>query len=79
MMMEFLMLTGVAIAMVSFAFIAFGVKVLFHRSRKFPETSAGHNRNMRKLGITCPRHEEIKCWTKQPDAKVCTCYEDARD
>ena len=77
--MEFLFLLGTVIVLLGVALLAMGVRVIFHRSGKFPETSAGHNRDMRKLGITCPRHEEIKCWTKKPDQNTCaTCYEHAR-
>lgn len=78
--MQFLVLVGIVIVLVALAFILFGVKILFHKSHKFPETSAGHNREMRKRGITCPRHEEIKCWSKKDQAPECaTCYEHARD
>jgi hypothetical protein len=79
-LMTFLVLMGFAVLIMVFVFLLFGVRILFHKSHKFPETSAGHNREMRKMGITCPRHEEIKCWSDKNKQPSCaTCYEHARD
>ncbi|HPF93848.1 MAG TPA: hypothetical protein PLV65_07915 [Tenuifilaceae bacterium] len=77
--MEFLKLLFVVLGLLVLALLLMGVKILFHKSHKFPETSAGHNRDMRKLGITCARQDEIKCWGKKGNKKGCgTCYEHAR-
>ncbi|MGP1363280.1 MAG: hypothetical protein ACTTKZ_06315 [Bacteroides sp.] len=40
------------------SFLGLGVKIFFHHSHKFPETSAGHSPALRKCGITCPHAEE---------------------
>lgn len=78
--MNFLLLLAVVVIVLAIALILMGVRILFHKSHKFPETSAGHNKEMRKRGITCPRHEEIKCWSKKNQSPDCaTCYEHARD
>lgn len=37
------------------AFLAMGVRIFFVKNGKFPETEIGHNREMRKRGIYCPR------------------------
>lgn len=37
------------------------VRIIFHKSHKFPETSVGHNAQMHKMGITCPKHDELRC------------------
>ncbi len=50
------MLASVIVVMVSFLLIGFNIIFL---KRKFPETSVGHNKNMRKLGITCVKCEEL--------------------
>jgi hypothetical protein len=79
-MTQFLLLFALVLALVAIAFIGMGVKILFHKSKKFPETSAGHNKELRKRGITCPRHEEIKCWKDKENKSGCvTCFEGARD
>jgi len=43
------------------AVIAMGFNVFFRKNKKFPETSVGKNKDMRKLGLSCARSEEIKC------------------
>lgn len=66
-----LVLTAIVIAV---CFIVIGLKIFFHPSHKFPETSAGHNPNMRKLGIMCPKVEDAKL-----HGGTCpTCYANAR-
>lgn len=78
--MALLKLIALAAGLLGIALLGMGVKILFHRSHKFPETSAGHNKELRKRGITCPRHDEIKCWGKKGASRECsTCYEHARD
>jgi len=44
----------------SVAFIGIGFNILL-RNKKFPQTSIGKNKNMAKLGLTCPKSDEIKC------------------
>jgi len=79
-MEKVLLLTGLVAILLAIALLGMGVKILFHKSKKFPETSAGHNKELRKRGITCPRHDEIKCWKTNDDNRACaTCYEGVRD
>lgn len=35
--------------------------MLVRKNGKFPETEVGKNKNMRKLGITCVKQEEMNC------------------
>lgn len=60
-----LQLIFMSIALLAICVFGLGVKIIFHRSHKFPETSAGHSPAMRKCGIRCPHAEE-------EDAKKCT-------
>ncbi len=77
--MVFFKLVLVASAILGMAILGMAVKILFHKSHRFPETSTGHNRELRKRGITCPRTEEIKSWGKNGKNTACaTCYEHAR-
>ncbi len=78
-MANFLMLLGVVVALLAIALLGMGVKIMFHKSKKFPETSAGHNKELRKRGVTCPRHDEIKCWKPKDDKGCATCFEGARN
>ena len=38
-------------------------KYIFHRQGKFPNTSVGKNPALKKLGITCAKHDEEKCFS----------------
>jgi len=79
-MMNFITLLLFVLGFLAFAVVLMAVRILFHKTHRFPETSTGHNKEMRKRGIKCPRHEEINCWAKKDDKPECaTCYEHARD
>jgi len=49
----------VALSLVGLAF-----NILFRKNGKFPKYQVGHNKNMAKLGITCVKHDELKCYNK---------------
>ena len=51
-----LLVTG----LLTIVFFAIGFNIFF-RNKKFPKTSIGGNKEMRKLGLSCARHEEILC------------------
>ena len=57
MFIELLLLVS---GLVAISFIAIGFNIFF-RKKKFPQTSVGGNKEMRKLGLSCAKHEEIKC------------------
>jgi hypothetical protein len=42
---------------ISFIFLGFNI---FFRRKSFPETEIGRNKEMRKLGLTCPKCDEIR-------------------
>jgi len=53
------------LVLISISVFLFSVKVLFsklilNRTGKFPNTSIGGNKYLRKQGIKCPRQEECK-------------------
>lgn len=57
------MFTTVLIAtliLVGLAFVGLGINILFRRNGKFPEHEVGSNQEMKNLGITCVRHDEMK-------------------
>jgi hypothetical protein len=45
--------------------LGMALNILIRKKGKFPAYRVGHNKNMKKLGITCVKHEEIKCHKKQ--------------
>jgi hypothetical protein len=46
-----------AIVVISFVFLGFNI---FFRRKSFPETEIGRNKEMQKLGLTCPKCDEIR-------------------
>lgn len=49
----------IVVVVLGLAVAALSVKIIFHRSHKFPATSIEGNAQMRQRGITCPRHDEL--------------------
>ncbi|MFO7655855.1 MAG: hypothetical protein R6W78_02205 [Bacteroidales bacterium] len=48
----------ISLVFISMAFILIGFNIFFLK-KKFPETSVGHNKNMKAMGIKCVRCEEL--------------------
>lgn len=46
--------------LVAIAVAIMAIRVILIKQGRFPETSVGHNKEMRKRNITCVKHEEIK-------------------
>jgi len=57
------------LGLLSIALLAMGFNVFFRKNKKFPQSSIGGNKEMRKLGLSCAKHEEIKC-RRQIDRKT---------
>ena len=55
----------IVVVLVAIAFILLGINIFLFR-RKFPETEIGRNKDMIKLGLTCPHCEERKIYEKRP-------------
>ncbi len=66
----FLKIFLLSLVLVGFAIFLFSIKILFsklilNKTGRFPNTSIGGNKYLRKKGITCPRHEECKLSNKK--------------
>ncbi len=57
----FIELLLLVLGILSIAILAMGFNVFFRKNKKFPQSSIGGNKDMRKLGLKCAKHEEIKC------------------
>ncbi|MBN2683184.1 MAG: hypothetical protein JXR58_11800 [Bacteroidales bacterium] len=52
----------ITVVLLVIAVVFLGISMIVKKNGKFPNTSVGHNPNMRKLGITCAKcEEERKC------------------
>ena len=57
--------------MLTIAFAGLATQILLKKNGRFPVTSIGHNKNMRKLGITCEKcDEEKRCNLARKAAKA---------
>ena len=66
-----LLLISVFIILVSLFFL--GIRILFKSRGRFPQFHVGHNREMRKRGITCAQDTDIGC-NPSGDSDTClTC------
>jgi hypothetical protein len=64
-----------SLLIVSLALLGMAITLLIRKNGKFPDSSVGKNKEMRKLGIHCARHEEIKC-RRDIDKGNCACHHD---
>ena len=54
----FLQVLLLSIILLSFAFFAFAIKIMFSKKSEFPETRIGHNKELRKRKIYCIKTEQ---------------------
>ncbi len=51
-----------SVVLVGISFVGLAFRVFFVREGRFPQSAIGKNKGMAKLGITCVKHDEYKCW-----------------
>ena len=57
-----------ALLFVGLCVLGLGVNIFFRKGGHFPETDISKNKDMKRLGITCPREDELKLHGKKPSA-----------
>ena len=55
-----------AILFVGLCVLGLGFNIFFRKGGKFPETDISKNKDMKRLGITCPREDELREQGKKP-------------
>jgi len=70
MLIKLFLITSVIVAV---SFIAMGISIFFRKNGKFPTFEIGKNKDMRKLGITCLKQDELKCFNRLKKGKPCDC------
>jgi hypothetical protein len=58
MLLKLLILSAV---LVGFALLAMAVSIIAKPGGRFPDTHVGHNKEMRKRGITCAQNTDTGC------------------
>lgn len=71
--MALLKLIGVVAVLLALCVLGLSVRILFHRSHRFPPTEVGSNPEMRRRGITCPKHDELRQWRGCADGGCAAC------
>lgn len=60
----FLKILFLTLVLISFSMLGMMLNILIRKKGKFPAYRVGHNKNMSRLGITCVKHDEIRCHQK---------------
>ncbi len=58
--MMFLTLLILSIVLIGISILGLAIKMLVLDNGKFPVTSVGGNIHLKKKGISCPKHEELR-------------------
>ena len=68
----YLNLLIITLVLLSLAMMGMMLNILVKKKGKFPAYRVGHNKDMNKLGISCVKHDEIRCHNKKlKEAKDC--------
>jgi len=61
----FLKILLISLVLLSLSMLGLMLNILIKKRGKFPEYRVGHNRAMRQQGISCVKHDEIRCHNKR--------------
>ena len=61
----FLKILILAVVLLSLSMAGMMLNILIRKKGRFPEYRVGHNRAMHKKGISCVKHDEIRCHNKR--------------
>jgi len=61
----FLKILIISVVLLSLSMMGMMLNILVKKKGKFPEYRVGHNRAMRQKGISCVKHDEIRCHNKR--------------
>lgn len=78
----FLTVLIASLVIVGIAVLGLGLNIFFRKNGKFPDSEVGTNPNMRKMGLTCAKQDEIKSYRElqgRPYKKGASSLENQRD
>ena len=71
----FLTIFLLSLGLIAIALIGLGIQTFFSRKKKFPETSVGHNKELRKRKIYCFKTQQVQIdkgyKMKKGDTPIC--------
>ena len=69
--MMFLTLLILSIVLIGISILGLAIKMLVLDNGKFPVTSVGGNIHLKKKGISCPKHEELRYYRRLKKGDSC--------
>jgi len=78
----FLKLLLLSIGLITLSLIGLSISMLIKKGGKFPSSSIGKNKAMRERGITCVKHNELKCYREEKERSMCAgekCYREEKE
>ena len=66
----FIKLILLSTGLIVLSLLGLSLNILLKKDGKFPVTSIGKNKEMRKRGITCAKHDELICERMEANTKV---------
>jgi len=70
-MHHFVIILLISIALVGLCVLALAITIIIKKNGKFPEREIGKNPHLRKLGLRCPKQEEMMRWKKDSGCSGC--------
>jgi hypothetical protein len=68
----FLKILILALIIISLSTVGMMLNIIIKKKGRFPAYRVGHNKDMRRIGISCVKHDEIRCHNKRlKDEKAC--------
>jgi hypothetical protein len=61
----FLKILIISAVLLSLSMLGLMLNILIKKKGRFPEYRVGHNRAMRQKGISCVKHDEIRCFNER--------------
>jgi hypothetical protein len=70
----FLKLLILSLIFIAIAALGFGIRMLIKSDSRFPDTHVGHNKEMRKRGISCAQNNDVGCHSTEgyPGCSSCS-------
>jgi hypothetical protein len=62
-----------ALALVLISVLGLTISLLFRRFNFYKHSSIENNPHMKKLGITCVKHDELSCTSESDGCEGCSC------
>jgi hypothetical protein len=68
----FIKILIISVILLGLAMLGLGLNILVKKKGRFPAYRVGHNKEIQKLGISCVKHEEIRCHNERlKDSEGC--------